>query len=688
MITRPAPVAPAKQRASSHIRRLADEVKRTFPDMTVHQHLTDAARENDAGRYDNAKRHLDAAVASFAPLQLIRHGIHDDEGHRAAKNFMQQAHRGRLLVQDTEGIRGENDGLMERRRDAATSALQAKAMRNAQPQPTGRVDRAVTTPGATVETTPKLAMSKQFAQASYSRHPGEDVQCPNCHKFNMDDAKFCDQCGAKLPASAFADLSWGDILSAIELATFAGKKPGSGKNFAKLSAHLASRGAKDPDALAAYIGRRKYGKKRFGKLSHANPAGGGIELAFNPFQPRGHDGKWVRGQGEQGTLGKIFRPGSVTETVASGAGMPEDNRRNPFQDESLRMQWAMQHPQATSDAAKKAATYKALRASGHSHSAAMNILKGTFRQIGRAFQAGSVTQSVTQYAWEDVLDAIELSAQTGRLASEPHPFGKPGGPGLWNVKGMELPPYIQNIARALLRTGRAKDLSQAIAIAKGATNRWSRGGGHVSPEVRAASAKTNASWDAKRATAHAHSNDWYQWVDLTGTAAGAAKDQRIAAGQAGGGQFGSGGGAAAGKQGGGQQQTRAQRKAALLAAAKKDRAQARLLLIRIRADRAALASASGKVSKGQKGSKTATKAATTKSGAPAAKGAAKTAASPVSNAATGLTPQQIKKATAQATAQAKGMSKQQLLSAIKTLSAQEKNLLKAAAADVAQASKL
>lgn len=678
MITRPAPVAPAKIRASSHIRRLAKEVQRTFPDMTVHQHLTDAARENDAGRTDNAKRHLDAAVASFAPLQLIRHGIHDDEGHRAAKNFMQQAHRGRLLVQDTEHISGENDGLMERRRDQAASALQAKAMRNAQPQPTGRVDRAVTTPGATVEQTPRLAMSKQFAQASYSRHPGEDVQCPVCHKFNMDDAKFCDQCGAKLPASAFADLAWTDVLEAIELATFAGKKPGSGKNFAKLSAHLASRGAKDPDALAAYIGRRKYGKKRFSKLSHSVPTTGGIELAFNPFQPRGHDGKWVRGQGEQGTLGKLFQPGQVTETVASGAGMPEDNRRNPFQDESLRMQWAMQHPQATSDAAKKAATYKALRASGHSHSAAMNILKGTFRQISRAFQAGSVTESITQYAWEDVLDAIELSAQTGRLASEPHPFGKPGGPGLWNVKGMELPPYIQNIARALLRTGRAKNLSQAIAIAKGATNRWGKGGGHVSPEVRAASAKTNASWDAKRATAHAHSNEPYDWdhlVDLTGTAAGAAKDSRTPLGQ-----FGTGGG---GAQGG--QQSRAQRKAALLAQAKQDRAQAKLLLIRIAADRRALASASGKVTKGQKGSVT---KATAKTGstAPKAKGAA--AASPTSAKSTGLTPAQTAKATASATAAAGKMSKAQLTAAIKTLSAQEKNLLAAAVKATQAASKL
>lgn len=44
-------------------------------------------------------------------------------------------------------------------------------------------------------------------------------------------------------------------------------KLGSGKRFAKLEKKLAKNGAKDPEALAAYIGRKKYGKKRFGKLS-------------------------------------------------------------------------------------------------------------------------------------------------------------------------------------------------------------------------------------------------------------------------------------------------------------------------------------------------------------------------------------------------------------------------------------
>jgi hypothetical protein len=108
---------------------------------------------------------------------------------------------------------------------------------------------------------------------------------------------------------------------------------------------------------------------------------------------------------------------------------------------------------------------------------------------------------------------IELSAQTARLASVPHPLGKPGGPGLWGVEGMELPAYVQNIAHALLRTGRAKTKSQAIAIARAATKRWQRGK-NTSPEVRAASSASDAQWRAKQATAHAHTAGPQQAIEL------------------------------------------------------------------------------------------------------------------------------------------------------------------------------
>lgn len=44
-------------------------------------------------------------------------------------------------------------------------------------------------------------------------------------------------------------------------------KLGSGERFARLKKHLAEKGAKDPGALAAYIGREKYGQKKMTDLS-------------------------------------------------------------------------------------------------------------------------------------------------------------------------------------------------------------------------------------------------------------------------------------------------------------------------------------------------------------------------------------------------------------------------------------
>lgn len=48
-----------------------------------------------------------------------------------------------------------------------------------------------------------------------------------------------------------------------------GKQPklGTGKRFSNLTKKLSKKGAKNPKALAAWIGREKYGKKRMSKLS-------------------------------------------------------------------------------------------------------------------------------------------------------------------------------------------------------------------------------------------------------------------------------------------------------------------------------------------------------------------------------------------------------------------------------------
>lgn len=45
-------------------------------------------------------------------------------------------------------------------------------------------------------------------------------------------------------------------------------KLGTGKRFAKLETKFAGKGINNPAALAASIGRKKYGAKKFAKLSH------------------------------------------------------------------------------------------------------------------------------------------------------------------------------------------------------------------------------------------------------------------------------------------------------------------------------------------------------------------------------------------------------------------------------------
>jgi hypothetical protein len=46
-------------------------------------------------------------------------------------------------------------------------------------------------------------------------------------------------------------------------------KLGSGARFKALKAKLARKGVRSPGGLAAYIGRKKYGKKRFQALAAA-----------------------------------------------------------------------------------------------------------------------------------------------------------------------------------------------------------------------------------------------------------------------------------------------------------------------------------------------------------------------------------------------------------------------------------
>lgn len=123
----------------------------------------------------------------------------------------------------------------------------------------------------------------------------------------------------------------------------------------------------------------------------------------------------------------------------------------------------------------------------------------------------------------DALDRlVALTPRTPEASTVPEPFGKPSGPGLWRVKGMELPPYIQHVAHELVKKGHSE--SQAIGMAVGIVRDWAHGhdghGHKTHPDVRAAAAKAMAQWESKRAKAHAHhaAKDAKHDVKTTGVA--------------------------------------------------------------------------------------------------------------------------------------------------------------------------
>jgi hypothetical protein len=84
---------------------------------------------------------------------------------------------------------------------------------------------------------------------------------------------------------------------------------------------------------------------------------------------------------------------------------------------------------------------------------------------------------------------------------------------LFKTPGAELPGFVREVARALMRNGKSK--SQAIQIAIGQIKKWAAGGEGVNADTQAKAAKALAQWEAAKAKARAtpnkqdHSNPVY-----------------------------------------------------------------------------------------------------------------------------------------------------------------------------------
>lgn len=137
-----------------------------------------------------------------------------------------------------------------------------------------------------------------------------------------------------------------------------------------------------------------------------------------------------------------------------------------------------------------------------------------------------------------------MSAKTPYYSSHHSPTGTHG---LWNKPGLQLPAYIQNVVKGIMKSGKSR--GEAIPIAIGRIRSWASGGGNVSAEVRAASAKAIAEWDADKARAKGTKN--MSSKSPEGRVELGIFDSllhpRVLAGIFGGGQFTTSGGAAAAK---------------------------------------------------------------------------------------------------------------------------------------------
>ena len=130
------------------------------------------------------------------------------------------------------------------------------------------------------------------------------------------------------------------------------------------------------------------------------------------------------------------------------------------------------------------------------------------KQFAAWDEAGyAVELACATWDWDDIDAVIELSARTAQLEVTPAPYGKPGGPGLYDVKGLAHTPYFEQVVKALRKRG--MDKGRASAVAYGALRRWRDKSKH--PEVRAAAAGALAGEKAVAATAkaiHGHAASW------------------------------------------------------------------------------------------------------------------------------------------------------------------------------------
>lgn len=106
---------------------------------------------------------------------------------------------------------------------------------------------------------------------------------------------------------------------------------------------------------------------------------------------------------------------------------------------------------------------------------------------------------------------VKMTPHTAEASTVDQPTVPPGGPGLFHVKGLHLPPYVQHLYKHLVgRYGKEKAYGVAVGVVKKWAAGTNPGGKHPTKthaDVRAAAGRNVAEWEADRAKAHQQSRE-------------------------------------------------------------------------------------------------------------------------------------------------------------------------------------
>jgi hypothetical protein len=469
----PVALGPQKDAVAGRIRTTAGKVDADHPETVAGDHLRDAAKVLQHGSTNGAKRHLDAAMEVLTPRNLIRHGVTDDEGHATAKHHMHEINRHRLGVMDIEDSAAKNAQLRQAKAQQAAQDKQArqqaatdKALKAAAGKP-GPGTRTIAPPPDPVPTT-------ELATELRNRR-GEWMGAGSAGALSHHR-------GYMTGRTAGGEQVAGMYNHVMRTVTPRNSKP----------VRITHVRTGHPVAHHA-VTRPRLSLSSWDEVCRA------IELAFAPMafehelrDP--HTGKWTSGPV---TLGNVRE--HLETTHGFGHSFPDKSNEWLIQhhnDLHRRLPFAQNHTHT-------------VRVSGGGTGTPYGRMRAARDFIQAASSPGFTPAQRTTMgfsSWGAVCQAIELSARTAMLEATPAPRGRPGGPGLYHVKGLGHTDYLQQIVKALIEK-RGMEPGKAYAIARGAIRKWMRGGGHVHPEVQAAAGRAEAGEVARQARAHAHAGD-------------------------------------------------------------------------------------------------------------------------------------------------------------------------------------